>query len=109
MINKKFILKSENTGKPTFDTNVVFMYWTGKFMNILSSYCGLVDARIRASDKDFIFKDYCKATRVIKYGRLDEGKPGNFLKYISKTKKETLCCYTLMLPTCKWAKQQTYP
>ena len=30
-----------------------------------------------------------------------EGKPGNFLKYIIKTKKEALCCYTLMLPTCK--------
>ena len=31
---------------------VVFMYWTGKSMNNLLSYCGLVDARIRGSDKD---------------------------------------------------------
>ena len=31
---------------------VVFTYWTGKSMNNLSSYCGLVDAKIRASDKD---------------------------------------------------------
>ena len=31
---------------------VVFMYWTGKSMNNLLSYCGLVDARIRASNKD---------------------------------------------------------
>ena len=30
---------------------VVFMYWIGKSMNILLSYCGLVDARIRASEK----------------------------------------------------------
>ena len=30
----------------------VFMYWTGKSMNNLLSYCGLVDARINASDKD---------------------------------------------------------
>ena len=31
---------------------VVFMYWTGKLMNNLLSYCGLVDTRIRASDID---------------------------------------------------------
>ena len=30
----------------------VFIYWTGKSMNNLLSYCGLVDARIRASNKD---------------------------------------------------------
>ena len=31
---------------------VVFMYWTGKSMNNLLSYCGLVDPRISAFDKD---------------------------------------------------------
>ena len=31
---------------------VVFMYGIGKSMNNLLSYCGLVDARIRASNKD---------------------------------------------------------
>ena len=31
---------------------VVFMYWTGKPMNNILSYCGLVAARIRASNKD---------------------------------------------------------
>ena len=30
----------------------IFMYWTRNSMNNLSSYCGLVDARISASDKD---------------------------------------------------------
>ena len=30
---------------------VVFMYWTGKSMNNLLSYFGLVDARISASEK----------------------------------------------------------
>ena len=30
---------------------VVFMYWNGKAMNNLLSYCGLVDARISASEK----------------------------------------------------------
>ena len=29
----------------------IFMYWTRNTMNNLSSYCGLVDARIGASDK----------------------------------------------------------
>ena len=28
------------------------MYWTGKSMKNLLSYCGLVDPRISASDKD---------------------------------------------------------
>ena len=31
---------------------VVFMYWTGKSMNNLLSHCGLVAARISASDID---------------------------------------------------------
>ena len=30
----------------------IFMYWTCNSMNNLSLYCGLVDAKIRASDKD---------------------------------------------------------
>ena len=30
----------------------VFMYWTGKSINNLLSYCGLGDARISASGKD---------------------------------------------------------
>ena len=31
---------------------VVFMYCTGKSMNNILSYCGLVDVKINASDKD---------------------------------------------------------
>ena len=31
---------------------VVFMYWSGKSMNNHMPYCGLVDPRISASDKD---------------------------------------------------------
>ena len=30
----------------------VFMYWTGNSMNNLLSYCGLIDPKIRAPDKD---------------------------------------------------------
>jgi hypothetical protein len=30
----------------------IFMYWTRNSMNNLSSYCGLVDVRISASEKD---------------------------------------------------------
>ena len=35
---------------------VVFMYWIGKSMNNLLSYCGLVDPRISASDKNLPVK-----------------------------------------------------
>ena len=37
--------------RPRFEL-VIFMYWTCDSMNNLSSYCGLVDAKIRAFDKD---------------------------------------------------------
>ena len=36
---------------PRFEL-VIFMYWTCNSMNNLFSYCGFVDAKIRASDKD---------------------------------------------------------
>ena len=36
----------------TYSELVVFMYRTGKSMNNHLSYCGLVDVRINASDKD---------------------------------------------------------
>ena len=36
---------------PRFEVGI-FMYWTCNSINNLSSYCGLVDAKIRASDKD---------------------------------------------------------
>ena len=38
-------------GLPRFEVGI-FMYWTCNSMNNLSSYCGLVDAKIRDSDKD---------------------------------------------------------
>ena len=37
---------------PRFELGI-FMYWTCNPMNNLLSYCGLVDAEIRACDKDF--------------------------------------------------------
>ena len=36
---------------PMFELGI-FRYWTCNSMNNLSSYCGLVDAKMRASDKD---------------------------------------------------------
>ena len=36
---------------PRFELGI-FMYWTCNLMNNLSSYCGLVDTKIRASGKD---------------------------------------------------------
>ena len=36
---------------------VGFIYWTGKSMNNLMSFCGLLDVRINASDIDLpVFK-----------------------------------------------------
>ena len=55
MLCTKIVLNIRNN----FCTNVlprfelwIFMYWTCNSMNNLSSYCGLVDAKTRASDKD---------------------------------------------------------
>ena len=39
---------------------VVFLYWAGKSMNNLLSYCGLVDSRISASDKDLPVNEWSK-------------------------------------------------
>ena len=47
-----FFWHSEQFMYTTCSELVVFMYWTSKSMNNLLSYCGLVDPRISASDKD---------------------------------------------------------
>ena len=36
----------------TYSEPAIFMYWTSNSVNNLLSYCGLVDATIRAFDKD---------------------------------------------------------
>ena len=41
----------------------IFMYWTCNPMNNLLSYCGLVDAKIRASDKDLPVLCNCNSNR----------------------------------------------
>ena len=41
----------------TYFELVVFTYLIGKSMNNLLSYCGLVDVRINASDKDLPVQD----------------------------------------------------
>ena len=45
---------------------VVIMYWTGKSMNNILSYCGLVDVKINTSDKDLpvINLFYCVTDRL---------------------------------------------
>ena len=42
---------------------VIFMSWTGNSMNNLLSYCGLVDARIIASEKDLPVLDEFNCSR----------------------------------------------
>ena len=43
------------------------MYCTGKSMNNLLSYCGLVDVRINASDKDSPVKQWSKPGAMFVY------------------------------------------
>ena len=43
----------------------IFMYWTCNSMNNLLSYCGLVDARISASEKDLPVKEGWKFCRWV--------------------------------------------
>ena len=45
------------------------MYWTGKAMNNLVSYFGLVDARIRASNKDLPVK-VAKSQKLFPFGSI---------------------------------------
>ena len=47
---------------PRFELGI-FMYWTSNSMNNLSSYCGLVDAKIRGSDKDLPVRCCAHRTR----------------------------------------------
>ena len=47
---------------------VIFMYWTRNSMNNLSSYCGLVDAKIRTFDKDLPVFWFCRNFILIKLG-----------------------------------------
>ena len=43
---------SEQFMYTTYSELGIFMYWTCNSMNNLSSYCGLVDAKVKATDKD---------------------------------------------------------
>ena len=56
MLCTKIVLNARNNFctqhvLPRFELGI-FMYWTCNSMNNLLPYCGLVDAKIRASDKD---------------------------------------------------------
>ena len=59
---------------------VGFFYWTGKSMNNRLTYCGLVDARISASEKDLL-ASACKNQSIFH-------RPGLALKY--KTNRNRL-------------------
>ena len=50
---------------PRFELGI-FMYWTCNSMNNLSSYCGLDDAKIRASDKDLPVSTVCMEALLLK-------------------------------------------
>ena len=49
----------------------IFMYSTCNSMNNLSSYCGLVDSKIRAPDKDLIVQDIQDKTFFSKHQKFE--------------------------------------
>ena len=55
-VHELFWMSKQKTKKQFLYTTCselgIFMYWTGNSMNNLLWYCGLVDTRISASDKD---------------------------------------------------------
>ena len=59
MLCTKIVLNFRNN---FFTQHVLPRFELGIFMNNLSSYCGLVDAKIRASDKDLSVNADCKIT-----------------------------------------------
>ena len=64
---------------PRFELGI-FMYWTCNSMKNLLSYCGLVDAKIRASDKDLpvleiLLLPYLKKGSKLEYNWLSMGYP----------------------------------
>ena len=50
----------QNRTKKIVHTTCSELLWTGKSMNNLLSYCGLVDPRISASDKDLPVGLWCQ-------------------------------------------------
>ena len=60
----------------TYSAHVLSMFFAcsfhGNFMNNLLSYCGLIDAKIRASDKDLPVKQTSRAESGFLSGFLDE-------------------------------------
>ena len=50
----------------------IFMYWTCNSMTNLSSYCGLVDAKIRASDKNLPVSKFLWSV-TLPYGNVSHG------------------------------------
>ena len=91
----------------------IFMYWTCNSMNNLSSYCGIVDAKIRASDKNlhvlalltsflritgcFFVKRFCWITCLVCVVYIK-------LFWISKQKR----LFVKSNPIYNWHSMQTY-
>ena len=56
------VLNVKTKTKTNFCTqHVLNLYFSSNSMNNLSSYCGLTDARIRASEKDLFVPFFCKS------------------------------------------------
>ena len=86
---------------------VVFSYRNGNSMNNLFSYCGLVDTRIRASDKDLpVLCHTVQCGGIIRICAKDiEAASSNFIKKYrkfvkSKLDKDAQYNLTIFPPNC---------
>ena len=78
---------------------VIFLYWICNSMNNLLSYCGLLDARIRASDKDLPIHKYSWEIQAkLKYLDILENGINYSWKYPTYMKN-------LLQQTTKWQKR----
>jgi len=80
----------------------IFMYWTGGSMNNLLSYCGLVEVRISASEKDLPVKALFYHPQYFKFEVME-------IKYLLQVECEWLRHFsfsifrTRLLNSCKFS------
>ena len=89
MLCTKIVLNARNNfctqhALPRFEHGI-FMYWTCNSMNNLSPYCGfIVDAKIRASDKDLPVHSvkyfYLKTSAIVSVHKCTVAKKNSYLE-----------------------------
>ena len=76
---------------------VVFMSWTGKSMNNLLSYCGLVDPKISASDKDLPVKVGKSQNQFLEFSILPNNERKTWKNYPKSSRDIFFSCFVHFL------------